>query len=84
MDRLEERLEIAAKAYATLCEVLNVDVPPTVRRGRVSGTSEKVVPGNSYVVAYALADSPAGGGSLTVLRIIHGAHDGREDRRPDA
>ena len=32
MDRLEERLEIAAKAYATLSEVLAIDVPPTVRR----------------------------------------------------
>lgn len=32
MDRLEERLEIAAKAHATLSEVLAIDVPPTVRR----------------------------------------------------
>jgi nucleotidyltransferase substrate binding protein (TIGR01987 family) len=32
MDRLEERLEIAAKAYATLGEILTVDVPPAVRR----------------------------------------------------
>ena len=32
MERLEERLEIAAKAYTTLCEVLAIDVPPTVRR----------------------------------------------------
>jgi len=32
MDRLKERLEIAAKAYATLSEILAIDVPPTVRR----------------------------------------------------
>jgi hypothetical protein len=32
MDRLEERLEIAAKSYATLCDILTIDVPPTVRR----------------------------------------------------
>ena len=32
MERLEERLGIAAKAYATLSDILTVDVPPTVRR----------------------------------------------------
>ena len=32
MDRLEERLETAARAYATLTDILTVDVPPTVRR----------------------------------------------------
>lgn len=32
MERLGERLEVAAKAYATLCEVLAFDVPPTARR----------------------------------------------------
>jgi nucleotidyltransferase substrate binding protein (TIGR01987 family) len=32
VDRLEERLEIAAKAHAALCDILTIDVPPTVRR----------------------------------------------------
>jgi nucleotidyltransferase substrate binding protein (TIGR01987 family) len=32
MDRLEERLEIAGRAYATLSDILTADVPPTVRR----------------------------------------------------
>ena len=32
MDRLEERIETAARAYATLDDVLAMDLPPTVRR----------------------------------------------------
>lgn len=32
MDRLEERLETAGRAYATLIDILTADVPPTVRR----------------------------------------------------
>lgn len=57
---------------------------PTGRRGRVAGTYEKVVSGLPYIVAYALADAPAGGGTVTVLRVIHGARDWLEDRWPDA
>jgi nucleotidyltransferase substrate binding protein (TIGR01987 family) len=32
MDRLEERIETAARAFATLDDVLAMDLPPTVRR----------------------------------------------------
>jgi plasmid stabilization system protein ParE len=55
---------------------------PTGRKGRVAGTYEKVVSGLPYVVAYALGETPAGGATLTVLRVIHGARNWPEDRWP--
>lgn len=55
---------------------------PTGRRGRVSGTYEKVVSGIPYVVAYALGDEPRGHETITILRIIHGARDWREEEWP--
>lgn len=56
---------------------------PTGRRGRVSGTYEKVVRGVPYIIAYALGDEPKGHETITVLRIIHGARDWRDDSWPE-
>ncbi len=56
---------------------------PTGRRGRVSGTYEKVVRGLPYIVAYALGDEPKTHETLTILRIIHGARDWREESWPE-
>lgn len=56
---------------------------PTGRKGRVAGTYEKVVSGLPYIIAYALGETPAGGGTLSVLRIIHSARNWPEDRWPD-
>ena len=55
---------------------------PTGRRGRVSGTYEKVVSGLPYVIAYALTERPVGE-EVTVLRIIHGARDWSEGEWPE-
>lgn len=58
-------------------------VTPTGRKGRVSGTYEKVVRGLPYVIAYALGDEPKGHETITVLRVIHGARDWREESWPE-
>ena len=56
---------------------------PTGRQGRVSGTYEKVVRGLPYIVAYALGDEPKNHETLTILRVIHGARDWREESWPE-
>lgn len=68
-----DRLEAAVIALAEL---------PTGRKGRVVETYEKVVSGLPYIIAYALMDDPPEGGTLTVLRIIHGARDWPEGSWP--
>lgn len=68
-----DRLEAAVLALAEL---------PTGRKGRVAGTYEKVVSSLPYIIAYALSDDPPEGGTLTVLRIIHGARDWPEGSWP--
>ncbi len=46
------------------------------RPGRVAGTFEKPVVGRPYIIAYALAASPDGGGErVVILRVIHTARD---------
>ena len=46
---------------------------PTGRRGRVSGTYEKAVPGLPSIIAYALETAPpACDEVLAVLRVIQG------------
>ncbi len=54
-------------------------VTPTGRKGRVSGTYEKLVRGMPYIIAYALGDEPKGHETITILRVIHGARDWREE-----
>ncbi len=56
---------------------------PTGRQGRVSGTYEKVMRGMPYIVAYALGDEPKGHETVTILRVIHGARDWREENWPE-
>ncbi len=56
---------------------------PTGRRGRVSGSYEKVVRGLPYIVAYALGDEPKIHETITILRVIHGARDWREESWPE-
>ena len=56
---------------------------PTGRQGRVSGTYEKVVRGIPYIVAYALGDEPKRHETVTILRIIHGARDWRDENWPE-
>lgn len=68
-----DRLEAAVCALAAL---------PVGRKGRVAGTYEKVVSGLPYIIAYALSDDPPEGGTLTVLRVIHGARDWPEGSWP--
>ena len=56
---------------------------PTGRKGRVAGTFEKVVRGMPYIVAYALGDQSRGQETVTILRVIHGARDWREESWPE-
>lgn len=56
---------------------------PTGRKGRVSGSYEKVVRGMPYIVAYALGDESKGHETITILRVIHGARDWREESWPE-
>ncbi len=55
---------------------------PTGRKGRVSGTYEKVVRAMPCIIAYALGDQPRGHETVTILRVMHGARDWREDSWP--
>ena len=56
---------------------------PTGRKGRVTGTYEKVVRAMPYIIAYALGDQPKGHETVTILRVIPGARDWREDSWPE-
>ena len=56
---------------------------PTGRKGRVSSTYEKVIPGLPYIIAYALGDEPRDHETITLLRVIHGARDWREESWPE-
>lgn len=62
--RVLDRIDATVRALADM---------PIGRRGRVGGTYEKVVAGLPFVIAYALGETPAGSGTLNILRIIHGA-----------
>lgn len=55
---------------------------PTGRRGRVAGTYEKLVPRFPYILAYALAPTPAGAEQLVVLALIHTSRGWPEDVWP--
>jgi len=55
---------------------------PTGRRGRVSGTYEKIVPGLPYIVAYALGVEPRGQETITILRVIHGSRNWPDESWP--
>ncbi|TCH98826.1 type II toxin-antitoxin system RelE/ParE family toxin [Roseococcus sp. SYP-B2431] len=54
----------------------------TGRRGRVSGTYEKVVAGRPYIVAYTFRSMPSGGESVIILHVIHSARDWPEGGWP--
>ena len=54
----------------------------TGRKGRVSGTYEKVVTGLSYIMAYAIEPRPDGSERVVILRIIHGARDWKDEEWP--
>ncbi len=75
----------AARNVATRIDqtIQTLDATPTGRQGRVSGTYEKVVRGMPYIVAYALGDEPKGHETVTILRVIHGARDWREENWPE-
>lgn len=72
--KVAERIDQAARALAHM---------PTGRRGRVSGTFEKPLPGLPYIIAYALETTPAGDEVLAVLRVIHGARDWPAETWPE-
>ncbi len=75
----------AARNLATHIErtIQALAATPTGRQGRVSGTYEKVVPSLPYIVAYALGDEPKNHETITILRVIHGARDWREESWPE-
>jgi plasmid stabilization system protein ParE len=56
---------------------------PMGRQGRVSGTYEKVVPGLPYIIAYLLGDEWKGHETIAIVRVIHGAREGPEERGPE-
>ena len=65
---------------ATIDQTIHaLSATPTGRKGRVGGTYEKVVRGMPYIIAYALGDEPMGDETITILRVIHGARDWREE-----
>jgi toxin ParE1/3/4 len=54
----------------------------TGRKGRVSGTYEKVVVGLPYIMAYAIEQRRDGAERVMILRVIHGARDWKEGNWP--
>jgi toxin ParE1/3/4 len=54
----------------------------TGRPGRVSGTYEKPVAQLPYLIAYAITDT-TGGGTVSVLRVIHMSRDWQADEWPE-
>lgn len=54
----------------------------TGRKGRVSGTYEKMVAGLSYIMAYAIEQRRDGSERILILRVIHGARDWKEEDWP--
>ncbi len=65
------RIEAAADGLAAM---------PTGRRGRITGTYEKVVTGLPYILAYNIHDQT---GTLRILHLIHGARDWPDGGWPD-
>ncbi len=76
---------IAANKVADIIEqsIHDLAAMPTGRKGRVTGTYEKVVSGLPFIVAYALGNEPRGHETITILRVIHGARDWREESWPE-
>ncbi len=72
--------DVAARIDQT---IQTLAVTPTGRKGRVSGTYEKMVHGMPYIVAYALGNEPKDYETVTILRVIHGARDWREESWPE-
>jgi toxin ParE1/3/4 len=54
----------------------------TGRRGRVPDTFERLLTPLPYILAYAIADRPAGGELIVVLHITHAARDWRPGEWP--
>jgi plasmid stabilization system protein ParE len=69
-----ERIDQAARDLAVM---------PIGRRGRVSRTYEKSLPGLPYIMAYALETTSAGDEVLAVLRVIHGARNWPAETWPE-
>jgi len=56
---------------------------PIGRPGRISGTYEKLVVGQPYIIVYALLPSDDGGeDDLVIMRIVHTARDWPPGRWP--
>ncbi len=79
-DNLAAAHSVAARIDRTIQALVAM---PTGRKGRVSSTYEKVVRGMPYIIAYALGDEPKGHETITILRVIHGARDWREESWPE-
>lgn len=85
LDYLEEQGEPALRRVAGDIErtIEILAQRPIGRPGRVSGTYEKLVVGQPYVVVYALTPSDDGGeDDLVVMRIVHTARDWPPGRWP--
>lgn len=54
----------------------------TGRPGRVTGTYEKPVTGLPHIIAYAIEPRPNGIERAVILRVIHGAHNWRDEDWP--
>jgi toxin ParE1/3/4 len=80
LDYIAEDNPAAAQRVADRIDqtIRTLAATPSGRRGRVSGTYEKVVRSLPYIVAYALGDEPKGHETITILRVIHGARDWHE------
>lgn len=73
----------ARKVYNELRQAAEVlGTAATGRRGRMTGTYEKPVPGRPYIIAYALAPLPGAGEAVVILHVIHTSRDWPQDQWP--
>jgi plasmid stabilization system protein ParE len=74
----------ARKVYGEINRAGNdLGVAAIGRRGRVTGTYEKVITRRPYIIAYALLPLPAGEEAVVILHVIHTARDWPDDQWPE-
>lgn len=71
--RVVDRIEESAKRLGEM---------PIGRRGRVSGTYEKLVRRLPYIIAYAIQALPTGREQVVILRVIHSARNWPDEAWP--
>ena len=91
LDDLKSQISFIAKRNPTaarnvadriLAACASLETMATGRRGRISGTYERLVTNLPYIVAYSIT-TERGHEVVSILRVIHTSRDWRSDAWPD-